>query len=397
MAYQHETGYRSASGTARLAGMPRRRLTRPWWQAGLAALTTLAMLSASGCAAGKPGRPERPSHPPVASASSSAPPGVTAAVPDEVRGTGSRSGVVGGVLFGGNESLLPEQARLGRRLAIVRVYYRLGEPFPRPRDRRLMAQGSTVLVSLDVIPGDPGYAAIVAGHEDAVIRAFIDAVNGAAVRYHLPAVYLCFEHEVNALGTHQGLGSPGQFIRAWDHIHQLAAAAHADWNQGGRIHWVWILTHEAFSPLDHRPRWALDMGTAGAYWPGSKEVDIVAADGYDGTSCNPRPQASRALLGAATPESLFDPVISFARAHGGLPVFIAEWGGTAFPASQQQASFIKQMQAFVAASPEIAAVLYWNGPAVGRSCAFSIDPNPGSIAAMAAMAHAPVLQGRLTG
>lgn len=310
----------------------------------------------------------------------------------ESAGTGNRSGVMGGALFGGTATLAPEQGQIGRRLAIVRVYYRLGENFPRPVDRRLMAQGSTLLVSLDTVPGGASYASIAAGQHDAAISAFLKAVNEAAVRYHLGAIYFCFEHEANAPKHHHGLGSPGQFIEAWDHVHQLAASAHLDWNQGGRIHWVFIMTHEGFVPLDSRPLWARRLKSPTAYFPGKNEVDIVGADGYDSYGCklNTEGSGSSSRWSRTTPATVFDPVLAFAHANGDLPVFIAEWGSTPFPASRQS-KFIKQMQKFVAGNREIAAVSYWN--TTGPHCTYNIDNYTASVAAMAAMGRSPALQG----
>jgi hypothetical protein len=77
-------------------------------------------------------------------------------------------------------------------------------------------------------------------------------------------------------------------------------------------------------------------------------------------------------------------------------VFIAEWGSTAFPSVQRQTSFIQQMQAFVASNPEIAATMYWNNQGIGPHCNFSINPYPSSIAALAAVARSPAMQGRLS-
>ena len=54
-------------------------------------------------------------------------------------------------------------------------------------------------------------------------------------------------------------------------------------------------------------------------------------------------------------------VVSFARSQGGLPVFIAEWGSVTFAGSAAQATFIAQMQGYVTANHEIAAVMYCVG------------------------------------
>jgi hypothetical protein len=369
------------------AGGPGRRTHRRHW---LAVVTALATLAAAGC-----GGSSSPSSSPSPSPSQSGPAPLKTiptapAVAGETRGTGSRSDVTGGALFGGNISLVPEEARLGRKLAIVREYYKLGEAFPKPVDSRLMASGSTLLVSLDTPPGGPTYASIAAGYHDGTITAFLEAMNRAAIRHHLAAIYFSFEHEPNARVQHLGLGSPAQFIQAWDHVHALAQLLHLNWTDGGRILWVWILSYQTFIPLSQRPPRALHGATAAEFWPGSTEVDVIAADGYEGYGC-PRQQPGQ----VRTAGFLFGPAIRFAHQHGGLPVFITEWGATSFPAAQWQALFIRQMQAFIAANPEIAAVLYWNSPSRHPDCNFAINAHPGSVAAMVRIARSRALQGHL--
>jgi hypothetical protein len=355
----------------------------------MAATGLLAL--ATGCAGSAP----RPSPQAAKSfpASSGARPGGTGnaryglvSPAQETPGTGSRSGVTGGALFGGTTALGLEQGKLGRKLAIARVYYQLGEQFPRKADQQLMSQGTTLLVSLDTIPGGPTYSSIAAGHEDATISAFLDAVNQAGVRYNLAAIYFCFEHEMDVPRTHRGLGTPGQFIQAWDHIRQLAQSAHLDWNDGGRIHWVFIMTHYSYKPPAARADWAQGKPAPTAFWPGAAEVDIVAADGYNSDGC--KMQGS-----SITPQALFSPVISFAHAYGGLPVFIAEWGSTPRNPGGGQAKFIRQMASFVSANREVAAVMYWDN--MGARCTFSINNYPLAISAMASLGRSPVLQGHL--
>ncbi len=298
----------------------------------------------------------------------------------ETPAVGGRSATIGGALFGGNAPLAAEEGNLGRRLAIVRVYYQIGESFPAPGDQRLMASGSTLLVSLGTNGGS--YASVAAGDYDGYITAFLSAVDQAAITYHLGAIYVSFEHEPDG-PQHAGLGSPAQYVRAWDHVHQLAEAAHLDWTQGGRLHWVWILIHSSF-----------DNGLASRYWPGDGAVDVVGVDGYNSYACRVTrhggiPRA--AVNDTVTPASIFGPAIAFAHAHGGLPVFISEWGSDPAPAGAQ-AEFIRQMQTFVTGNREIGAVMYWDS---GTSCDYSVDGNPTSIAALASMGRAAALQGRV--
>jgi hypothetical protein len=306
----------------------------------------------------------------------------------EAPGTGKISNVAAGALFGGNAALVPEEAALGRRLAIIRVYYHIGETFPQPMNRRYMAEGSTLLVSLDTAGAmhGPSYASIAAGHEDGLISSFLKSVNQAAVHYHLGAIYIDFEHEADD-SQHLPLGSPAQFDQAWDHVHRLAADQHLDWNQGGRLHWVLILVHNAYNPGSSHVTAA---SWAGQFWPGPGEVDAVAADGYNSYSCHLR--LPNAPLNNSSPAQLFGPAVSFAATHGGLPVFITEWGIDT-TSRADQARFIQQMQAFVAANREIVGAMYWDS--LGNRCSYVVDGNPAAVAALATMGHSTALQGRV--
>jgi hypothetical protein len=393
-------------------------------RAGLAVLAGLALLAGAGCSTaalrmdtgsgvGGPPAPGSPSAATMGTASpGTASPGVTTTpgsghggktsggAVDRSGGSGTRRGgspgsTPGGrpgrtpgktpgtgraVLFGGDVPLAKEEPQLGRTLAIVRVYDRIGERFPNRREATFMSQGSTILVSFDTFPRQgPSYASIAAGREDGTIRAFLDSVEQAAVRYRLKAIYVTFEHEANNSSKHAGLGSPADFIRAWDHVHQLAVDAHLDWNQGGRLHWVLILTHFGYI-----------NSSAASYWPGTGQVDVIAADGYNTGGC--RHPGHGAQDPPVSPASLFSDVISFAVAHGRLPVFIAEWGSVAYPAPSARVNFIQQMQAFVDANPLIAAALYWDSAVPG--CNYEINDSPTSLAALASMGHAPDMQGR---
>jgi hypothetical protein len=296
---------------------------------------------------------------------------------------GGPSGTGRAVLFGGDVPLTKEEPQLGRTLAIVRVYDRIGQRFPNRREATFMSHGSTILVSFDTLQRHgPSYASIAAGREDGTIRAFLDSVEQAAVKYRLRAIYVTFEHEANNSSKHAGLGSTAEFVRAWDHVHQLAVDAHLDWNQGGRLHWVLILTHFGYI-----------NGSAASYWPGAGEVDIIAADGYNTGGC--RHLGHGGQDSPVSPASLFSDAVSFAVAHGRMPVFIAEWGSVAYPAQGVRVSFIRQMQAFVEANPLIAAALYWDSEV--PHCDYEINNSSSSLAALASMGHAPDMQGQVAG
>ena len=296
------------------------------------------------------------------------------------------AGVTGGTLFGGTYPLVAEQGKLGRKLAIVRIYYFIGQKFTTPHIKQLMSQGTTVLASLDV-PHGRGitYASIAAGRQDKQIRAWLTQAEQNAVTHHIPAVYVAFEHEANNPPNSVN-GTPAQFIKAWQHIHALAAKAHLNVGSGGRLRWAMILMHMAYFPVGQRPKWSLRVGFASHYWPGAANVDVVAADGYNRGGCRDH-TSSTPTQPSVTPGSLFNPVLTFAKAHGGKPVFLAEWASAAYSAVPAwQAHYIGEMKAYVLANPRIAAVLYWNDHGF-NACSFAVTGHPLSITALANMGH----------
>jgi hypothetical protein len=300
-------------------------------------------------------------------------------------------------LFGGTTPLVPAQPKVGH-LGIIRMYYNLGEQFRGPALDSMLHSGSTGLVSLDDPPkGGPSYASITAGRYDKEIRSFLEQLNQAAVQYHLPTIYFAFEHEANA-PKHEALGSPAQFVAAYNHIHAIAAAAKLNYNDGGRIRWALILEHEAYFTKSERPKWSLSMGFAQSYWPGS-DVNVVAADGYNQADCanSSNPHFKQPGDSMVTPASMFNPVLTFAQEHGNLPVFIAEWASIDYTNPAVRPQFIREMQNYVLANPRIKAAMYWDASGGGNhgsggpgsaACNFSVNSDPVSLAALAAMNRA---------
>jgi hypothetical protein len=301
------------------------------------------------------------------------------------------------VLFGGTTNLLAEQGKVGH-LGIVRKYFTLGERFGGRGSDSIMRQGSTMLISLDSPKHGPSYASIAAGKHDGEIRAFLTQVEQAAVHYHIPAVYIDFEHEANSR-PHQALGTPAQFVAAWRHIHTLAAHAKVNWNTGGRLHWVLVLEHMAYFTRAERPQWSLSMGFAANYFAGSAYVDAVAADGYNSGSCGYARPRGYLEPGTQTvaPGSMFNPVLAFAQQHGNMPVFVAEWASVRYRDSAVRPGFIHSMEQYVLSHPTIKGVSYWDswgggvrghGGAHSGACNMSVNSDPRSLAALGVMNHA---------
>jgi len=292
--------------------------------------------------------------------------------------TPTASGVSGGILFGGDQGLMHEAGNIGRKLGIVRVYDHIGNTFPLPGYDNIMAAGSTLLISLDSTT--QSYTSIANGKYDNQILTFLKSVNASAIKYNLNAIYISFEHEPDN-PKHTTFGTPAQFIQAWDHVHQLAASAGLDWNNGGRLHWVWIMIRTSF-----------DNSYASQFWPGSNEVDVVGIDGYNSPGCSGNKPP-------ATPADIFGPALAFASANGDMPVFISEWASTNDP-SGGQAAFIASMQSYVTADPDIDAAMYWDTQDVTKTgapggCSYVINANPASVQAMYTLATSPQMQGYL--
>jgi Cellulase (glycosyl hydrolase family 5). len=79
-------------------------------------------------------------------------------------------------------------------------------------------------------------------------------------------------------------------------------------------------------------------------------------------------------------------------AHGGLPVFIAEWGSVAYANNSVRVNWIQQMQSFVAANPSIHATLYWDSRVL--QCNYIINNSSTSLSALASMGQSPMMQGK---
>lgn len=300
--------------------------------------------------------------------------------------TSAGAGSTSTAMFGGEIVVAQAFAKAGHPVAIARYYGLIGQKFSSPKWDAVMAQGSTLDASLDLAPGQT-YAQVAAGTYDSMILPWLQAANAAAVAHNFKVMWIDFQHEANG---HQqvSLGTPGQFVQAWDHIHALAASAGLNVQQGGRLKWVLILTHRAYYPPS---KYCSDCGTAAAFFPGTSAVDAIGADGYSRLGC------TNGMTGYASgnqyvqPTALFGAALSFAQANS-LPLIIAEFGADAYQDPSVQAGFITAMQNWVVANPRVIVASYWNGPASATTCYYDIFQYPKSVAALTTMQQ--VLTGR---
>lgn len=299
------------------------------------------------------------------------------AVPGPV--TPARAGTTGGALFGGTANLVRDEPALGRKLAVVRVYYRYGEQFLTPQVKRLMAGGRTLIVSLDSYRTPyphPTFAQITAGDEDAYLHGFLTQMNAAAHRYGLNAIYFCLQHEPD-LAVYHKIGTVGQYRRAWVHAWGL-------WHWG-RVRWMFISTHRDFEWP--RPSWLRWAPAARWLWPGNSYVDAVGSDGDYSPGC--KPGTTPQTYANSDPGSIFDQGMKFALENGRKPYFAAEYAATArWP--KYQARFITEMGAWVQRQIwHVGGISYWDG---NHGCDYKLTK--AGMSALRAIGHSRALDGR---
>jgi hypothetical protein len=295
-------------------------------------------------------------------------------------------GETGGALFGSTEEMVPMESALGRKLAIIRVYKQVGNVFPDVAEKPMLAAGSTMTVSLD-LRDTQTYKEVAAGQLDSQILSFYKSVNASAVKYGLGAIYVNFEHEPS-IKKRQIHGTPVQFVRAWRHVYRLIAGASLNWQNGGRLHWVWISDHDSYNPSPTPGQWG--PGTAQLYWPGAAYVDIVAVDGYNHPGCHKDQPPGDVVF---SPKRLFGTALQFANSHGNKPVYITEFASIPYPDPTVRPKWIASVTAYVTAHPAIMAADYWDGFHKGARCTFQINNDPASLAAFAKTGQA--LTGKL--
>lgn len=229
------------------------------------------------------------------------------------------------------------QQQIGRQLDIVHIYLQADATFPTSSDLAFVRQGSTLLVSW-ALNNSQGIAA---GQYDASIRQRAQELKGLG-----KPVFLEWRWEMDRPNIRFEVGSPTDYIAAWEHIRQVFAEQHVS-----NVAWVWCPTARGFT-----------ANNAAAYYPGNNEVDWVCADVYPG----PGPQRSFA--------DVVQPFLDWAAQHP-KPVMIGEFGVPQSYSPQARAQWLRAAEQTVVSHRQIKALVYFDSNMTGTSLhtSFALD------------------------
>ncbi len=161
---------------------------------------------------------------------------------------------------------LNDESKLGRTLALDRVYYVWDEPFPTDDDRWSRDMGRTLILSWWPRKRDRTWirwADIAAGLYDDVI-----AERAAGLKAFGSHVFFSFNHEPEDdkdTATEKKAGTPAEFVAAFQHIHDRFEAAG--------------VTNVSYVPILMAS--SIKSGNGDLYYPGADFVDFVGVDGYN--------------------------------------------------------------------------------------------------------------------
>ncbi|MCU1548087.1 MAG: beta-mannanase [Arthrobacter sp.] len=153
-------------------------------------------------------------------------------------------------------------------------------------------------------------------------------------------VQLRFAHEMNGnwYPWAEGVNGnrAGDYVRAWQHVHDVVAAAGAT-----NVSWVWSPNVPYYGSTE----------LAGLF-PGADYVDVVGLDGYNwGTSAS--------WSGWISPQDLFAPGLAQLRALApGLPILIAETASS--EAGGSKASWNTDLVSYLAAQPDVMGFVWFH-------------------------------------
>jgi hypothetical protein len=185
------------------------------------------------------------------------------------------------------------ETSIGRRLTVDHHFHPWPDPFPGALERSDLDNSRIPMISWH----GSDTSAVARGSQDALIKA-----RATAIRNFGAPVFLRWGWEMDGGRNVWWVKSPASYIAAWRHLHDL-------FEDQGATNAIWVFCPGAPG---------FQTGRAQLYYPGSRYVDWVCADGYNWAPVKPGNTWQR--FG-----QIFGPFYSWAVASG-KPVMIGETG-----------------------------------------------------------------------
>jgi hypothetical protein len=334
-----------------------------------------------GGSSGSPGRPSPTTAPPTSPppTGTSLPPSSPAPSPSSPAPSAPTAGPLlppkSGVVMGAFVNLpgqtqttsMPYRERQwGITFGIASHYYDWADPFPGRLEAADEQAGRTPMVTW----WGTDLTAINNGSQDALITA-----AAARVKAFGHPLFLRWAAEMNGdWYTWSGAltpGGPASFVRAWQRIHDIFAAAGVE-----NASWVWAPNADSH-PGGTSPTAANNWRN---YYPGDAYVDWVGIDGYNRGSTPNQSWESFA--------SIFDPV--YADYAGRKPIMIAETSSV--DAGGDKGAWIDGARSWIKTHPDVHALVWFD---TTTSCDWRADSSPSAWTAMTGLVHDPYFQAHL--
>jgi hypothetical protein len=216
-------------------------------------------------------------------------------------------------------------AAVGHNPNLLGQYVAWGSPFDANAATNAKNYGALYYMAWE--PFSESVGSIANGVSDSYITTFAKAVRAFG-----GPVALSFGHEMNGNWYPWGTTAttPAQFVAAWQHIHDLFAAA-------GATNVIWIWNPNIVNPMP-------DVQLS-PYWPGSAYVDWVGLTGYFPTT------------GPDTFAGIYGPTITEVRKFTSKPFLIAE---TSVETGPDQLESIRNLIGGVEASSDVLGLIWFN-------------------------------------
>ncbi len=216
-------------------------------------------------------------------------------------------------------------AALGHNPNLLGQYLAWGTPFDANAGTNAKNYGALYYMAWE--PFSQSVASIAGGASDGYITTFAKAVHAFG-----SPVAISFGHEMNGNWYPWGTTgtTPAEFVAAWQHIHDLFAAA-------GATNVIWIWNPNIVNPMPD-----VQLST---YWPGNAYVDWVGLTGYFPTT------------GPDTFAGIYGPTITEVRKFTSKPFIVAE---TSVETGPDQLASIHALIGGVEASSDVLGFVWFN-------------------------------------